>query len=287
MNVGLVTGSSMPSERHAPRTSVVLPEPSSPRSEDDVARAQQACERAAERLGLGRRLRGALDHALRRGRAEPRRPACARPRRGRDSARRAGSSGADRAASRRDRRTGAGRAGPGAARSRPRAPSASTACRARRPGGRAGRAGRVVERERHLVLLAVHARDPERAAGEELRGEVPERRDDARPDELDLAEEVRLARGDLGLERVAILRRPALEHVREVDVLAARARCRRAAARAARLPGPRTGARPGPRDTRAPRRRSSARRRDRPSRRRPGSASRRGGQRTQPAVSAA
>ena len=91
--------------------------------------------------------------------------------------------------------------------------------------GRVERGSRVVERveqhrrrgERHLLLLAVHARDPERPAGEELRGEVAERRDDTRPHELDLAEEMRLAGGDLGLERVAILRRPALEHVREVD----------------------------------------------------------------------
>ena len=64
------------------------------------------------------------------------------------------------------------------------------------------------------------ARDPERLAGEELRREVPERRDDLRPDQLDLPEEVPLAGLDLLGLRVAVAGRPALEHVRDVDVLA-------------------------------------------------------------------
>ena len=70
------------------------------------------------------------------------------------------------------------------------------------------------------MLLTVHARDPEGAAGEKLRREVPERGDDARPHQLDLPEQVRLAGRDLALERVAVLRRAALEDVGEVDVAA-------------------------------------------------------------------
>ena len=47
---------------------------------------------------------------------------------------------------------------------------------------------------------------------------LPERGDDARSHQLDLPEQVRLAGRDLALERVAVLRRAALEDVREVDV---------------------------------------------------------------------
>ena len=79
-----------------------------------------------------------------------------------------------------------------------RAKSSSSALQHRR---RVERCGGVVEREehdgraaeRHLVLLPVNAGDPVRTPGEELRGEVAERRDDARPDELDLTEEMGLA----------------------------------------------------------------------------------------------
>ena len=94
--------------------------------------------------------------------------------------------------------------------------------------GRVERGGRVVERveqdaaagDRELLLLAVHARDPERPPGEELGREVAERRDHLRLDQLDLAEEVRLARLDLVLLRVAVAGWAALEDVRDVDVLA-------------------------------------------------------------------
>src|SRR5439155_2400881 len=70
-----------------------------------------------------------------------------------------------------------------------------------------------------LVLLAVDACDPERAAREKLRREVAECRDDGGLDQLDLAEEVALARLDLVRLRVAVARRAALQHVRDVDVL--------------------------------------------------------------------
>ena len=71
------------------------------------------------------------------------------------------------------------------------------------------------------LLLAVHPRDPERTPGEKLGREVAERRDHLRLDQLDLAEQVRLARLDLVLLRVAVAGRTALEDVRDVDVLAA------------------------------------------------------------------
>ena len=74
--------------------------------------------------------------------------------------------------------------------------------------------------DRELLLLAVHARDPQRPAGEELRREVAERRDHLRLDQFDLAEEVRLARLDLVLLRVAVAGWAALEDVRDIDVLA-------------------------------------------------------------------
>ena len=51
--------------------------------------------------------------------------------------------------------------------------------------------------KRDLVLLPVHAGDAVRLAGEELGGEVPERRDHGGLDELHLAKEVRLAGVDL------------------------------------------------------------------------------------------
>ncbi len=72
--------------------------------------------------------------------------------------------------------------------------------------------------ERDLLLEAVDLRDPRRLAGEKLGGEIPERRDELRLDELDLTEEMRLARRDLLGERVAIPGRTALEDVRDEDV---------------------------------------------------------------------
>src|SRR5258707_12235806 len=78
---------------------------------------------------------------------------------------------------------------------------------------RVARGGRMVERieehparaENHLLLAAMHAGDAERLAGQELRGEVPERRHEPRLDQLDLVEEMRLAGRDLLRQRVAIL----------------------------------------------------------------------------------
>ena len=56
-----------------------------------------------------------------------------------------------------------------------------------------------------------------------LVAKLPERGDDLRADQLDLPEEVRLALLDLVRQRVAVPRRPALEHVRDVDVRAGQA----------------------------------------------------------------
>ena len=65
--------------------------------------------------------------------------------------------------------------------------------------------------EDDLLLAPVHLRDPGRLAGEELRREVAERRDQLRLDQLDLPEEVRLAGLDLLRQRVAVAGRPALQ----------------------------------------------------------------------------
>ena len=74
--------------------------------------------------------------------------------------------------------------------------------------------------ERGLLRMTVHACDAVGLAREELRGEVAERGDQLRLDELDLLEEVALARLDLVGLRVAVPRRAALDHVGDVDVLA-------------------------------------------------------------------
>ena len=79
---------------------------------------------------------------------------------------------------------------------------------------RVQRGGRMEERveqdaraaEGDLLLLPVHLRDPGRLARQELRREVAERRDDLRPDQLDLPEEVALAGLDLLGLRVAVAR---------------------------------------------------------------------------------
>ena len=94
---------------------------------------------------------------------------------------------------------------------------------------RVERGRRMVERvEDHAppaelrgLRLAVHPGDPVLLAGEELGREVPERCDDARLDQRDLPEEMRLARLDLVRHRIPVPGRPALERVRDVHVLTA------------------------------------------------------------------
>src|SRR6266540_897814 len=209
--VGLVTGSSTPSARAAPRTNVVLPAPSSPEtvitSPDTSSAASAAAMRSvssgeadsssitkvrleeAELLGgRQRRLRNGrrkLDHL--------RRNPCLLGQELREAA--------------------------------------EVVLERTKHGRGIERSGRVVERiqrdrpssERCLLLATVHTSDPMGLAGQELRGEVPERRDQLRLDQLDLAEEVRLAGLDLVRLRIAVARRAALDHVRDVHVLARQA----------------------------------------------------------------
>ena len=70
----------------------------------------------------------------------------------------------------------------------------------------------------NVLRDAVHPRDAGGVAGEELGREVAQRRNHARADQLDLLEEPRLARLDLVGLRIAVARRPTLQHVRDVDV---------------------------------------------------------------------
>src|SRR5687767_1458200 len=74
--------------------------------------------------------------------------------------------------------------------------------------------------ERDLLLIPVDPRDAGRLAREKLGREIAERRDDHRLDELDLPEEMRLARRDLLGLRVPVAGRPAFEDVRDEDVRA-------------------------------------------------------------------
>ena len=76
-------------------------------------------------------------------------------------------------------------------------------------------------------------------APQQLGGEVPERADHGRLDQLDLAQQVLLAVLDLDRLGVAVAGRAALEHVADPHLPPARARSPRAAGRAAGRRGPR------------------------------------------------
>src|SRR5258705_6320163 len=71
-----------------------------------------------------------------------------------------------------------------------------------------------------LLRPPVHPRDPGRIAREQLGREVAERADDLRLDQLDLAEQVGLAGLDLLGQRVAVARWAAADHVRDERVRA-------------------------------------------------------------------
>ena len=75
--------------------------------------------------------------------------------------------------------------------------------------------------------LPAQLRDAVLGVEQELRGEVAERHDDRRVDELELPVELRAARLDLVRQRIAVARRPALHDVGDVDVVARAARCPR------------------------------------------------------------
>ena len=259
--VGLVTRAFTPSARQAPRTNVVLPDPELAGDRDDVARAKRRRSRApAASVASG--LSETNVCAIRRGRAA--RPAPARAR-APAVLRLVARSGCARRASRSGRRAKSSSS-----------TAACSACRAPPPGDRADRAA-PAGRRAHVLRLAVHAGDADLLAREQLRREVAERRDDARLDQLDLPEEVRLAGLDLVGHGVAVAGRAALDDVRDVDVGARRARCPRAACRGACRPGRRTGSPACPRGSPAPRRRTSGRRSGRRRRTRPACALRRAG----------
>ena len=71
-----------------------------------------------------------------------------------------------------------------------------------------------------VVNAAAQARDRIERAQQRLRRELAERDDHLRLDGVDLPEQEWLARLDFVLLGVAVLRRPALDHVRDVHVLA-------------------------------------------------------------------
>src|SRR5436190_77624 len=213
VNVGLVTCSWTPSARHAPRTKVVLPLPSSPatvttspvssRSASPAASASVSSGEDVSVSGTRERLEEAelLSRVLRRGdERQLRHRRCGRLDRAAEQLRQAREIRLEHLQHRR----------------------------------RVQRGGRMVERveqnvaatELGFLRLAVHACDPERAAREELRGEVAERGDDPRLDQLELAEEVRLARLDLVRLGVAVAWWAAHQHIRYEDVLTGQADAR-------------------------------------------------------------
>src|SRR5438445_11095634 len=195
MNVGLVTGRSTPSARHAPRTKVVLPAPSSPETVTTSPGRRSAASPAANASVSS----GEDDSSSIRGPYLEEAELHGRLRRGRDEHGLRLGLGDERAAEQLGE-----------------APEVRLE-HLEHPR-RVQRRRRVVERiekdavaaERHFLLLPVHARDPGRPAGEQLRREVAERRDDLRPDQLDLLPEMALAGLDLVRLRIAVAGRPAL-----------------------------------------------------------------------------
>ena len=248
--------------RHAERAAGAADERRLPGAElagdgHDVA-GPQLVARGAPRPPPSRRARRRL-RLLHAGRSRAR-----RGRAGPAPARARGSAGGceKRLRSRRGHGAWRGRAAPGAGGNRPRAPRASSACRARRPGGRAGRAARG------LPPSVVSCSWP---CTRVIPGGLPESSFVAKLPSVattfgwisSICFQRWPRRPGSRRVRVAVAGRPALEHVRDVDV-AGSGRCPRAAGRAACRPGRRTGLPACPRGSRAPRRRTSGRPRDRP-----------------------
>jgi hypothetical protein len=71
-----------------------------------------------------------------------------------------------------------------------------------------------------LELAVPELGDAERASGQQLRGEVSERHDQLRVDEVELGFEERLTGFDLCRQRIAVSRRAAAERVRDVHIRA-------------------------------------------------------------------
>ena len=84
--------------------------------------------------------------------------------------------------------------------------------------------GGVVRDDQRNAVVAVHLTaqlaDRELRLEQSLRRERAEREDHLRPDELDLADQVRAARGDFVGHRIAVARRTMLEDVADEHVLA-------------------------------------------------------------------
>ena len=97
------------------------------------------------------------------------------------------------------------------------------ACRARRPGGRAGRAVTAVPPSVTSCSSPCTRVIPSGLPERSFVAKFPSVATTLRPDQLDLPEEVRLAGLDLVRLRVAVPGRPALEDVRDVDVVARQA----------------------------------------------------------------
>ena len=195
MNVGLVTGPRTPSARQAPRTNVVLPLPSSPlTSTTSPGRSRAASSAPAASVSAALRLTirtPSVWRARDRGAGQPNRPIW--------SAAGSASSG--------DHRRSRPRAGGGSS-----ASSAGSRAKSSRScsftARRAQRRRRVEERveldrpaaELVLLRLAVDPGDPAAGAAQQLGGEVAERADHPRLDQLDLALQV----GAAGLDLVGL-----------------------------------------------------------------------------------
>ncbi len=201
-----MTGPATPSARQAPRISVVLPAPTSPRGRRR-RRAEPLGEAGADRFG--RRRRGVSTLCLSRRCRAARSGGGARP-----------AASAAAASPRPPRQPAPGRrAGPGSCEV-----AAQRFLHRRRPQRRR----RVQQRQQEdrpaaeLVQLRrpAHAGDPDLAAGQQLGREVAERADDPRLDQPHLLEQVGLAGLDLGRLRVAVAGRPRLQHVGDEDLLA-------------------------------------------------------------------
>ena len=244
---GSSPAASTPSARQAPRTNVVLPDAELAGDGDDVAGASSRASARRDRLGLLRR------GATTRRRTTQNRPSwtgSARPQRARAPARRSRRRLGDRAAEQlREPR--------------------EVLLEHRQHRRRVERRRRVVERVEHARVCPPSVTScswpwtrviPAACPESSFVAKLPSVATTLRLDQLDLPEEMRLAGLDLLRQRVAVAGRPALEDVGDVDVRARRARCPRAACRAACRPGRRTGSPACPRGSRAPRRRTSGRR---------------------------
>ena len=184
---------------------------------DDVARARARREPGADRLGLLCRRRRRTIHQER----SATRPSSEQAELdGRRLRLGASASCGDRPGGRRGaaRPSSSGNRG-----SRPGARRACGACRERPRDGRSGRAGRAIPPSTTSCSRPCTRVIPSGLPESSLVAKFPSVQIDLRLDQLDLAEEVALARGDLLGLRVAVPGRPALQDVRHEHVVAGEA----------------------------------------------------------------